>query len=149
MTLRNSMLRIDISRTIQDANVVTHEDLEDAVDDLAHDLGKYIHLPITLLPTDVDDVTFREAAHKALHQTRRGPNGSQSAASLWAAFQEEAGNELSMLEGWSELAGAVAQALTWTEAVSDTTQELNREALLTDLRAVTPAIRKLRVYLND
>jgi len=42
------------------------EAILEQLDDLQHDLGKYIVLPVTLLPRDADQDELRGAIHTAL-----------------------------------------------------------------------------------
>ncbi len=133
---------------ISDASKVNTEDLEDALDDLAHDLGKYIHLPLSLLPNEATDSEFRAAAVKALLETRRGPSGTQSAQTIWSQFRDEVGNELEGKPGWTGVVQAVDHALAWASKIRVTAHELDRAELMNDLTAVTPAIRTLRSQLD-
>ena len=133
---------------ISDAGRVTQEDLEDALDDLAHDLGKYIHLPLSLLPETASADEFHEAAELALMRTRRASTGDQSAHDLWTAFRQEVGNELMAYPGWVELEQAVAKALGWTERLGGAYRTEDRMNLIYDLRAVAPAIRVLRGQID-
>lgn len=141
-------IRLDIRWAISDACGVTQEDLEDALDDLAHDLGKYIHLPLSLLPDTASDDEFLEAATLALIRTRRAPTGDQSARELWVAFCQEVGNELVSYPGWIELEQTIANALDWTERLQDAARSESRTKLVADLRAVAPAIRVLRGQID-
>ena len=127
---------------------MTQEDLEDALDDLAHDLGKYIHLPLSFLPPDATDDEVHNAAIIALNHTRRGPSGNQSARELWSDFCREVGNALADYSSWSNLERVVEKALSWTERTAGPFQPEFRDQLIEDLMAVAPAIRRLRGQID-
>ncbi len=118
---------------------MTADDLIDAVVDLQHDLGKYLRLPISMLPVDATPEAVRAAASEALLQTRRGPSGVTPAAEIWAAFVEEVAGALDQRPEFRRLSCAVAQALAHTGA----TDSADPEELRADLGAVGPAIRAL------
>ncbi|MEZ4432501.1 MAG: hypothetical protein R3F65_08820, partial [bacterium] len=56
--------------------------LAEILDDLQHDLGKHLALPLRMLPRDASDDDVRAAARTALWRTRRGPESSTDAARL-------------------------------------------------------------------
>jgi hypothetical protein len=56
----------------------------DQIADLVHDLGKYVHLSVRMLPPDADLATRWQALREDLLQTRRGPSGAQPAAAVYA-----------------------------------------------------------------
>ncbi len=109
-------------------------DHQDLLADLAHDLGKYIRLPLAMLPLGADDDAVRAAAEDALLRTRRGPSGITSAAEIWNEFLGELDAEPAWLLPLRE---AVERALAYVEDlhVAPTDQ------IRADLEAVTPAIR--------
>lgn len=123
-------------------------DLLDALSDLQHDLGKYVAMPVTMLPADASDMDLREALRLALLETRRSPAGVRSAASLWAAFRAEVGDALAARPGWAVLDAAVARGLAWEEHLSGNSP-LDRGAVTEDLRAVSEAIRGLTKQLQE
>ena len=127
---------------------VLEEKLE-LLDDLLHDLGKYIAFPLQMLPKDATDGEFRAALDQALHVTRKGPMGVQSASDIWLNFRQECGNDIEDDEGWSDLVSAVEQALLWSELLADMKQTLDREQATADLRAVSGAIRQFRDTISD
>jgi hypothetical protein len=124
------------------------DDLLDVLSDLQHDLGKYLLMPVTMLPADASDAALREALRAALLETRRGPAGVRSAATLWSTFQAEAGEALARLPGRRLLTTAVDRALAW-EGRLDGNSPLDRGAVTADLRAVTDAIRALMAQLQE
>ena len=117
------------------------DELVDALSDLRHDLGKYLRLPLAMLPAGAAADAVREAARAALLRTRRGPRGVSSAAEIWA----EARPELEPLDRWragGPLVDAVDAALRWTHRL-DAPDALDRAALVADLGGVTTAIDAL------
>ena len=46
------------------------DDMLDALYDLKHDLGKYIRMPVAMLPADAPVQELREALHAAIFATR-------------------------------------------------------------------------------
>jgi hypothetical protein len=119
------------------------EDLIDAVAELEHDLGKYLCLPLALLPRPAGPEDVRAALCTALLETRKGPRGVQSAEDLWRAFAAEAGPALRGRPAYDRLAAAVAGALAWRAHLSPG-EAVERERVEADLRAVAEAIRALR-----
>ncbi len=53
------------------------------VEDLRHDLGKYIGFEASFLPPEPSPEALREALRADLLATRRGPRGVESAADIW------------------------------------------------------------------
>ncbi len=113
------------------------DDLVDALMDLQHDLGKYLRLPLAMLPADAGPAEVREAAADALLRTRRGPSGVTPAAEIWEAFTDEVGDGLDSAAGYADLQTTVAQALAHAGSV----ERADPETLRRDLEAVSPAIR--------
>lgn len=126
------------------------EDLVDLLLDMKHELGKYLVMPVAMLPAAATDDQLRGAALRALTQTRPSQGGApRSAARLWQDFAAEGGPGLKGLAGYPALESAVAGALAWQgplQEVSGTDAEaarVDRAALLSDLRAVGDAIADL------
>lgn len=61
--------------------------LHDLLARLKHDLGKYVALQQRWLPDGSSQHESEKALKADLLQTRRGPNGSQDAVSVWAEFR--------------------------------------------------------------
>jgi hypothetical protein len=110
--------------------------------DLKHDLGKYLLLPIGLLPKDADDDALREALRRALRQTRTSGGQAKSARELWQGFVAELGGELAHSAALAELSAAVERALGWERALEQAAP-LARAPLERDLAAVRAAIAAL------
>ncbi len=109
------------------------EELLEALFDLAHDLGKYLRLPLAWLPAEATEAEVREALERALLRTREG-----AARALWDRFREETGGGAEGLDSFPALAAAVAQALSWEDRLAG---PIDRAAALHDLSAVGDAIR--------
>jgi hypothetical protein len=110
--------------------------------DLKHDLGKYLLLPIGLLPRDASEAALREALRRALRETRTSRGRTQSARELWQAFVAELGGELAHSTALAQLQAAVDRALSWERAL-DQAAPLERVPLERDLQAVQAAIAAL------
>lgn len=117
--------------------------LAEILDDLQHDLGKHLALPLRMLPRDASDDDVRAAAHTALWRTRRGPESSTDAARLWHDYRAELAEALAGTPAWGALEAAVARVLSWRARLDDP-KPLPRAALEADLAAVGDAIRALR-----
>jgi len=120
--------------------VTTADDTVDLLADLAHDLGKYLRLPLAWLPAEADEAAVRAAAHEALLETRRRGNEVTPALALWDGFLRDVGENLNDFSGWPELVAVVERALSWAERLDG---PLDRAELAADLGAVAPAIRAL------
>lgn len=119
--------------------------LSDILDDLQHDLGKHLALPLRMLPADADEATVRAALRTALWRTRRGPSGVQDAESLWVASRAALAEHLDPA-AFAPLIAAIERALAWRSRVEG---PLSRRAVEADLVAVGDAIRALRNELDD
>ncbi len=127
--------------------VTRDQELLEALEDLLHDLGKHIYLPLALLPPNIGELELRRGAEQALLKTRRGPSGVLSAAQIWRAFLEEA-PQARELPGFSALEGAVDRALSWQQRLPKLSSQ-EAEALRRDLAAVSARIRALLKSLSD
>lgn len=119
------------------------DDLLDLLWDLQHDLGKYLRLPLQMLPADAPPGEVRAAVLRALEQTRVGPSGTRSAAEVWAGFVAEAGTAWTGSPAAAVLDQAVARALAWRDPAREGSP-LDRGVVTADFAAVTEAIRALR-----
>lgn len=124
------------------------DDLLDLLDDLQHDLGKHLRLPLALLPADADAEAVRTAVVDGLLRTRHGPHGTEPAEAVWKAFLDAAP------EGWLQhraaapLLRAVEQALGWREPAL-AGRLLDRGEIQRDFDEVLTAIRALRSEVRD
>jgi hypothetical protein len=88
-------------------------DLLDALDDLAHDLGRHIRLPLALLPIDAPETEVAAAAERAVRRTRTGPRGVFGADELLTDFL--AGVPAPLRPACAPLEAAVATAVALVE----------------------------------
>ena len=119
-------------------DVATREEMLDVLMDLKHDLGKYIRMPLAMLPAGAGNEEVADAVRRGLLETRKGPAGTRSARDLWAACEEESVEELRALPGWGILESAVAKALAWESRLDG---GLPRVEVDRDLAAVGDAIQ--------
>jgi hypothetical protein len=120
--------------------------------DLKHDLGKYLLLPLALLPKNADDAALRDALMRALLQTRtrrvpadpNGGNGGKhvSAEELWRDAAAELQRSGCAREALARIDAAVQRALAWQHALARQ-GALDRSAIERDLGAVQSAIAEL------
>jgi len=71
----------------EDLDPETHADLLAYLARVKHDLGRYVALQQRWLPAEATAAERRAAVEADLLQTRRGPEGTLDAASLWAALR--------------------------------------------------------------
>lgn len=124
---------------------MSRDDLVDALLDLQHDLGKYLRLPLAMLPPDASEDDLRQAAADALLRTRRGPTGVTPAATVWRDFLAEVGDALDARPSFQALGATVDRALAHGACVA--TADVS--ALRADLSAVSPAIRAVLDEVRD
>jgi hypothetical protein len=125
------------------------DDILELLDDLLHDLGKYIALPITMLPEKASQTDLRNAIFFAVRETRTSPLGTQTAQEIWQTFCDDSGNQLVNLPGWHTLTRAVEVACAWADRVGQEAYEINRINLTNDMRAVSAAIRALQDEMDE
>ena len=118
------------------------------LDDLLHDLGKYIALPVNMLPKAAQVEDFRLALETALKRTRNGPTGVLSARQIWLEFVADSGNAYESRSGWSRLQSAVGAALAWEQSLDADGNTLNRTQAQRDLTNVATAIRELMIEIR-
>lgn len=115
------------------------------LDDLQHDLGKHLRLPLAMLAPNSSKAQLHVAVQDALLRTRHGPNGVQSAEMLWQQFLQAAGPEFDSYPSARLARASVANALIWQNASAD---ELQRSEIEADFLAVAQAIRELRAEVQ-
>jgi hypothetical protein len=116
------------------------EELLDLLLEIQHDLGKYIQLPIVMLPKSASDAELREGLERALRRTRLVGEEAVPARKIWADFESEltgTGHDARL----EVIRGIVMKAIGW-ESKLDTDEEIERVALERDLRAVGEAFRE-------
>lgn len=105
---------------------------------LKHDLGKYIAFRTNWLPEDASPEARRAALMSDLHHTRRGPDGSVDAQTVWREFR-------AVLVGEAELAGLRTTAPDPRVVALDRTME--RLAALEPLAAAGASEVELAISL--
>lgn len=116
------------------------EELLDSLSELKHDLGKYLFLPLGMLPRDADDSSVREAIRVALFETLKSADRCKSAAELWSEFLAEFQIIVEALEPFESLQNAVSDAFAWTTKLG---APVDRARVESDFRAVGQAIGAL------
>lgn len=111
--------------------------------DLRHDLGKYLRLPLTMLPASATPAEVRAALEVALRRTRSVGGRARSAREIWQAFERELAPELGERPAFEAVTRAVEQALSWEPALDAADAPLDRAHIERDLRAVGDAIDAL------
>lgn len=77
-----------------------------------HDLGKYVAFQLRWLAPDCSDAELLEALQADVLNTRRGPDGSESAMSIWNRLKPElAGAEVQAVEDGVATLSAHAEGL--------------------------------------
>ncbi len=117
----------------------------DLLDDLQHDLGKHLRLPLAMLAPDCTKAELYAALQDALLRTRHGAHGAQSAEMLWQQFLEAAGPTYDGYPHARHLRTCVASALIWRHASAD---ELQRSEIESDFLALAQAIRQMRAEVQ-
>ena len=115
------------------------EDLLDRLADLQHDLGKYIAMPLSLLPPSAGGEDVVAALRQGLLATRSGPGGVRSARALWEEFRREAADLLAESHR-RRLEDVVGRALAWEARLGG---PIDRARAQADLEAVAPAVREV------
>jgi hypothetical protein len=119
------------------------DDALDALMDLSHDLGKYLRLPLAMLPADAGPAAVRGAVETALLRTRVGPSGVRPAREIWEGLRAEIAGPLAGSPGFQDLEDAVERALGWERALDDGQEGIDRAAVAADFEAVAERIRDL------
>ncbi len=120
----------------------------EALDQLKHDLGKYIRMPVAFLAPDASKQDLKQALEMALLQTRSGGGAAQSAKEIWQDFVTENSSTLEGHIGFTELTSAVEDALAWEVALSDESR-LDQAAITRDLGQISVLISSLMRELSD
>jgi hypothetical protein len=129
--------------------VSNSDELVDILTDLLHDLGKYIYMPLAMLPPDAPDGDFREALGKALFETRGTTTRTRSAREIWKMFLMDENDRLREVAGFAVLHEIVGKALAWEEYLRPGGPPLPRHRVEHDLAQISVAIRTLLKELSD
>ena len=119
------------------------EALEESLYDLKHDLGKYIRLPVSMLPKDASWAEVTAQVEQGVLRTRKGPAGTISAAELLAKFDAEWGTMLADRPNYQSLQRAVAAACDLPTQLGMQDESWTRDRVESILCAVSDAIRRL------
>lgn len=125
-----------------------HAELIELLLELQHDLGKYIRLPLAMLPANASNAEVREALEMGLIYTRQGPGGTRSAETIWRDFLDEAQERLRGFQAFPALCDTVEHALAWRSSLTPTAPPIERDALDSDLQRVSEAIRNVIVEIE-
>ncbi|MCB9669987.1 MAG: hypothetical protein H6736_21210 [Alphaproteobacteria bacterium] len=122
---------------------------------LKHDLGKYIRFRQNWLSAEAGEDEVRAALVADLHHTRRGPDGSVDAQSVWAEFRPVLLGETELLGATFPAADARVQAveramvrLAALEPLEEAGGAVLQEAM-EHARGVAEGIRELAADLRD
>jgi len=118
------------------------EELLDMLYDLQHDLGKYLRLPLAMLPARASDEEVRQAVRAALQETRKSPSGIRAAQDIWDDFLMEEKGLLAPFPARARLVNAVDRALGWTSRL-DAPAALDRALVRRDFESVSRAAADL------
>lgn len=113
--------------------------LRELLDDLRHDLAKYLRLPLRLLPHDADDELVREAVERALLRTQHTAAGTRSAREIYADRRSALMTATPDPARLRALDAAVQTALRW-ELVLVSGAPLDRASIDRDFDALTRLI---------
>jgi hypothetical protein len=109
--------------------------LAELLDDLRHDLAKYLSLPLRMLPRDAGSAAVRAALIDALRHTHRSGRETTSARELYARSRARLVQAQASPARLRALDAAVATALAW-EAALDRDEPLERAQIEAELAAV-------------
>jgi hypothetical protein len=129
--------------------IANAEDTIDLLLDLKHDLGKYICMPLAMLPTDAAPEEIRRALRCALVETRKAGAGTRSAADIWQTFLVEAPQSLTEMPLFADLARCVNDALPLRVFAEGDAPLPDRQELLAVLQEIAVVIQKLIEELID
>ncbi len=121
----------------------TTGELLDALFDLKHDLGKYLFLPLGMLPREAPLTEVIAAARKGLLQTRIAGDLSRDVADLWREFTDAWADGLSRFDAFERLSRAVDGARAWQNRLTTESPAFSRDELESDFKAVGQAIGAL------
>lgn len=83
-----------------------------------HDLGKYIAFQVRWLAPDCSDADLREALVADLRETRRGPDGVETAWDVWARLRPALAAAKVELSTLDERMGTIQSALAGLDGAS-------------------------------
>ena len=119
----------------------------DLLFDLLHDLGKYIRMPLSLLPDSAGEQEVRNALEQALMRTRSGSGEVHSARVIWETFISDSESGVTAFTCWIPLQSAVEDALSWGERLASQAP-IARGEVMADFGRVPEAIRALIIEIR-
>ena len=122
---------------------LTSDDLLDILMDLQHDLGKYIRLPLAMLPADPSADQLKDALEQALLRTREANGKAHPAREIWQAFLDESEGQWNRFSAYQKLVDSVKRALGWERFLSGRLKAESLQDILRDMQGVQEAIRDL------
>ena len=125
------------------------EQLIDLVLELQHDLGKYLRLPVAMLPAESGPEDLRAAVVEAVYRTRRGPRGERGAQEIWHDLGAESAGGLDAFGAWERVGRAVEQALGLGAQARSGAPLPSREDALAQLSEVASASAELLAEVRD
>jgi hypothetical protein len=116
------------------------EELIEVLLDLKHDLGKYIKLPVVMLPKDASSDVLAAQVVRAVQETRKSARGTLSARDLFAAFDEIWQPYLEASPAYERLRRAINDAEHLSALAKTAPLDLTRAEVEPRLCAVSDAI---------
>jgi hypothetical protein len=113
--------------------------LRELLEDLRHDLVKYVRLPLRMLPGDADPDAVRGALACALLRTRESPDEVLSAREIYARAKPALLAAAADPARLAAFDGALARVLAWEARLSGA-RALDRKQLESDLSALAAAL---------
>ena len=113
--------------------------LVDRLDDLRHDLGKYLRLPLAFLPPGAPEPEVRQAVSDGLFATRRQGQQVRTARAMWEAFWGDLPGSIRSSGALRALGESVERALAWEKRLDDP-EPIDRALAWRDLNGVGDAI---------
>ena len=120
----------------------------EALDQLKHDLGKYMRMPVAFLSPDASKEDLKQALEMALLQTRSSAQGYQKASEIWGNFLKDWGASFDEHQTFQRLVSTVENALSWEAALEDDSR-LNQTEITRDLSQVNQVISTLMDELSN
>ena len=128
---------------MSEMNPDVREALEESLYDLKHDLGKYIRLPVSMLPKDALWTEVTAQVEQGVLRTRKGPTGTISAAELLEKFHIEWGAMLADRPAYAAVQEAVAAACELPRHLGVPDERWTRDRVERILGAVSDTIQQL------
>ena len=126
----------------------TREALVETLDELKHDLGKYIKLPVAMLPKDAPKEALAEQIIIAVEETRRGPTGVLTAQMLYDRFSKEWGGILKGISSYERLKEALGRAYALVPIAKTSPNSLSRDDVEARLFVISELIAELMMEVD-